>query len=194
MPHLAPSDWRGYGTLGFPAKSWRADGEMLWTVPDGPRVDLVSHGRYTDFMLSFEWWLPAGGNSGVLYRVDESLAQSWQSGPELQLVDDERHPDGADPLTACGALYGLLPPLARTAPLPDTFRTGRVRVQGSAVEHWLDGRRILQYDLTDPALAEAIAASKFREYPRFASGPEGHIVLQHHGTAAGFRRLQVDAD
>src|SRR5687768_12011606 len=106
---LTHDDWRGYLQQDFPDESWVWEGDVLRTIADGPRVDLISRERYGDFALRFEWCVAEGGNSGVLYRVTEDYDEAWQSGPEMQLLDDPRHPDGRNPTTCCGALYGLLP-------------------------------------------------------------------------------------
>jgi len=189
---LKPGDWRGYRREAFPDECWRAEGETLIARPSKAPVDLVSRERFGDFTLAFEWCLPAGGNSGVLYRVTEEPDWSWQSGPEMQLLDDHGHPDGADPRKSCGALYELMAPEPRLSPAPGVFHTARVVVRGSYVEHWLQGIRVLECDLEGRGLRALIEASKFAEFPLFARAAEGHIVLQHHGTAAAFRHLRIE--
>lgn len=188
---LTRADWRGYRHDEFPERSWRWEEDALHAIADGPPVDLVSRRRYGDFRFEFEWRLPEGGNSGVLYRVCEDYEHAWQSGPEMQLLDDPRDPEGTNPTTCCGALYGLLP-CALTEPLPPgLYIPGRLVAQGMQIEHWLAGQEVLRYDLSDPALRRHIAASRFKDYPRFGTVPEGHLVLQHHGSAVAFRNLRV---
>lgn len=189
---LTDADWRGYRRPDFPAASWIFEDDTLRALGTAERVDLTSRRRYRDFAFSFECRLPPGGNSGVLYRVSEDLAESWQSGPEMQLLDDLRHPDGQNPLTACGALYGLLAPRKTNLPPVDIFIRARVVVRGSKIEHWVNDIPVLGYDLADPVLRERIAASKFKSFPRFAREDEGHLVLQHHGTDAWFRDLRIE--
>lgn len=188
----ATASWRAYGAHAFPHVSWRAEGGVFEAVADAPRVDLVSRGRYADFVLDFEWALPAGGNSGVLYRVRESADHAWQSGPEMQLLDDARHPDGREMTTRCGALYGLLPPQPTTPAPPGRFMPARIVVSGWHVEHWLGGVCVLSCDLSDPGLREHIAHSKFADFPAYAREREGHVVLQHHGDAVRFRALRIE--
>lgn len=189
---LQRDDWRGYRQENFPDESWSWQGDVLRAIPDGPPVDLVSRERYGDFVLRFEWCVPVGGNSGVLYRVSEDYEAAWQSGPEMQLLDDPRHPDGTNPTTCCGALYQLLP-CSLTEPLPpDLFTAGRLVVSGTKVEHWLAEQEVLAYDLCDPMLRRHIADSKFKAFPQFGKVPDGHIVLQHHGTGVCFKGLRVE--
>ena len=189
---LTAADWRGYSEAQFPQGSWSLDDHVLRALASGPRVDLVTRERFRDFTLFFEWRLPRGGNSGVLYRVAEQLEHSWQSGPEMQLLDDEHHQDGANALTSCGALYGLIAPWHDQRDIANTYHSSRLLVQGSRVEHWIDDTQVLGYDLESEELKERIAHSKFREWPQFARLPEGHIALQHHGTEAWFRRIRIE--
>jgi hypothetical protein len=189
---LTATDWRGYGRDDFPAESWISEGNALRAIGSAESIDLISRNRYRDFVLAFEWRLPPGGNSGLLYRVDEAAAKAWHSGPEMQLLDDFGHPDGRTPVTRCGALYALLAPRQIAVPLIHRYLRARVVVRGAKVEHWLNDLLVLTYDLSDPALRDQIAASKFRAFPRFAREAQGHLVLQHHGTDAWFRHLHIE--
>lgn len=188
---LTAADWRGYSEAQFPQGSWSLDDDVLRALAAGPRVDLITRERFRDFALYFEWRLPRGGNSGVLYRVSEELEHSWQTGPEMQLLDDEHHQDGANALTSCGALYGLIAPWKDQRDIANAYHGGRVVVQGSRVEHWIDDTQVLGYDLESDEVRERISRSKFREWPQFARLADGHIALQHHGTEAWFRRLRI---
>jgi hypothetical protein len=189
---LTAADWRGYSEAQFPQGSWSLDDHVLRALAAGPPVDLLTRERFRDFTLHFEWRLPRGGSSGVLYRVGEELEHAWQSGPEMQLLDDEHHQDGANALTSCGALYGLIAPWHDQRDIANAYHGGRLVVQGSRVEHWIDDTQVLGYDLESEEVRERIARSKFRECPSFARLPEGHIALQHHGTEAWFRRIKIE--
>jgi hypothetical protein len=189
---LTTADWRGYSEAQFPQGSWSLDDDVLRALAGGLPVDLITRERFRDFALYFEWRLPRGGNSGVLYRVDEQLEHSWQSGPEMQLLDDEHHQDGANALTSCGALYGLIAPWHDQRDIANTYHSARLVVQGSRVEHWIDDTQVLGYDLESEEVKERIARSKFRECPQFSLLADGHLALQHHGTEAWFRRLRVE--
>lgn len=188
---VLPERWRAFRGTDFPSNSWHVHDGVFEAVPGAARIDLVSRERHADFVFEFEFALPAGGNSGVLYRVRESADAAWHSGPEMQLLDDARHPDGREPATRCGALYGLLAPQPVAPVEPGRFTPGRVVVSGWQVEHWLGELCVLACDLSDPALRERIAHSKFAHFPAFAREREGHVVLQHHGDAVRFRRLRL---
>ena len=182
---------RGYGRDGFPDGSWVRDASELRTVP-GRAVDLVTLDTYRDFELDFEWRVAPGGNSGVIYRVVESAEPAWTTGPEYQILDDDLHRDGANPLTSAGALYDLLAPAPgkRLSPVGD-WNAGRVVVRDGIVEHWLNGAVVVRYEWAGEEVRRLIAASKFRDLAGFMSASEGRLVLQHHGEEAAFREVRV---
>lgn len=128
----------------------------------------------------------------MFYRVDEAAELAWHSGPEMQLLDDAVHPDGAEPTTRNGALYGLRATQQETPIEPGSFMEGALVVRDADVEHWLDNRMVLSYRLDDPDLRMQIRASKFADKPLYAQATAGHIVLQHHGEAVRFRRLSIE--
>ena len=186
------ADWRGYRQGQFPDTAWSVDGNVVRAVAAGPRVDLISRERFRDFVLSFDWRLPRGGNSGVVYRVNEETGPAMQTGPCMQLLDDEHHQDGADALTSCGALYGLMAPWHDQRHAANAYHGSRIVVNGSLVEYWIDDRQVIGCDLASEELRERIARSRFRDFPQFARLREGHIVLQHRGTEAWFRRVRIE--
>jgi len=189
---LGAADWRGFGREQFPHGSWSVDGDVLHAVAQGERIDLISRERFGDFTLSFDWRLPRAGSTAVLCRVLEEAGPPANSGPALQLLDDEHHPDGADALTSCGALYGLMAPWHDLRSSANTYHSARILVKGSAIECWIDDTQVIGCDLASEELKARIARSRFRDLPQFARLTEGHIVLQHRGTEAWFRRLRIE--
>jgi len=172
--------FRGSGTEG-----WAVVGGALQRVKGG--ADLVSEAEFTDFELRFEWKIPRGGNSGVLYRVTEEDDATWKTGPEYQILDDAGHPDGRDPKTSAASMYGLFPPLGKRLAPVGKWNTASIVVQGWQVEHWLNGVVVVHAELTP----QAVASSKFAVYPHFAAGEKGRIALQDHGAAVAFRRIRI---
>jgi len=189
---LSAADWRGYGMQEFPQTSWSVDGNVLHALAAGQKTDLITRGRFRDFTLLFDWRLPRGGNSAVLSRVDEAAGPAAHTGPALQLLDDEHHPDGTDALTSCGALYGVMAPWRDHRRTANNYHSARIAVNGSAIEYWIDDHQVLGCDLASEDLKERIARSRFRDCPQFGRVPEGHIVLQHRGTEAWFRRMRIE--
>lgn len=199
MP-LVPSDdpWatlRPYGdpdaTPGAPT-GWSLDGDLLHALPGGG-PDLATRQLLGDFELEFTWRVAPGGNGGVFYRVLEGDAPAWWTGPEYQVLDDARHPDGADLRTSAGSLYGLLGPPRHLARAAGELNEARIVIRDGVVEHWLNGTLAVRYRWRDPALVDLIASSKFAGSTDFMRIARGHIVIQHHGEEAWYGGLRVRA-
>jgi hypothetical protein len=183
--------WRGYKRDAFPARGWVVENGALKTVVGGDRVDLITKESWKDFDLELEWKVAPGGNSGVMYDVAEAAGESYHTGPEMQVLDDAAHKDGLDPKTSAGALYALVAPKGKRLKPAGEWNAARIVKKGSHVEHWLNGAKIVEYELGSPELAALIAGSKFKEWPRFAKEGQGHIVLQHHGEEAFYRNIRI---
>ena len=183
--------WRGFKRDTFPTKGCVVENGTLHPVVGGDKVDLVTKDVYKDFDLELEWKVGPSGNSGVMYDVAETEPESYYTGPEMQVLDDAGHKDGKNPKTSAGALYALIGPSARVVKPVGEWNKARIVKKGNHVEHWLNGTKIVEYDLGSPALAALIADSKFKEWPRFAKEGQGHIVLQHHGDPAWFRNVRI---
>ena len=162
------------------------------SLAQAERVDLITREPFGDFTLLFDWRLPRAGSTAVLYRVQEEAGLAAYTGPAMQLLDDEHHPDGADSLSSCGALYGLMAPWHDSRSSANTYHSTRIVLKGSAVEYWIDEVQVIGCDLASEELRARIARSRFRDYPQFARLAAGHIVLQHRGTEAWFRRLRIE--
>ena len=183
--------WRGYKRDAFPSKGWVVENGTLKTVVGGDKVDIITKDIYKDFDLELEWRVSPIGNSGVFYDVSETGVEGWHTGPEMQVLDDARHKDGQDPKTSAGALYALIAPSAKVVKPAGEWNQARLLKKGNHVEHWLNGTKIVEYELGSPALAALIADSKFKDLPRFAKEGQGHIALQHHGEETWFRNVRI---
>jgi hypothetical protein len=189
---IFPTAWRGFKQPVFPEGSWRflKDG-TLQSLAEGEPVDLMTIDEYESFELELEWRVSLGGNTGVLYRVSESAARAWQSGPEMQLVDDGGHPDGEVPETSAGALYGLIAPQLKILRPAGTFNSARIVALPDRVEHWLNNGKVVEYDPESESFSELVSKSKFKGFPDFGRVRPGHIVLQHHGNTVWFRNIRI---
>jgi hypothetical protein len=153
--------------------------------------DIVTVDTFGDFDLRFEWRVAPGGNSGVKYLVTEE-----REGPiahEYQVLDDERHPDAkVGPQRQTAAFYDVLPPAADKPKRPaGEWNQSRILVKGNHVEHWLNGRKVLEYELGSPEVKAAIARSKFKDVPGFDAKIEGRLLLQDHGDEVAYRNIKV---
>jgi len=186
--------WRGYRRNSFPSKCWAIEDGALKTIPGCPqadRTDLVTKDKYQNFELELEWKVAPGGNSGIIYLVSEDFEETWNTGPEMQVLDDAKHHDGKDPKTSAGALYALIAPTNKVLHPAGRWNKARLVVHNGHVEHWLNGRKLLDYELGSDQLKNLIAQAKFKEFPRFAQNREGHIALQHHGEEAWYRKIRI---
>jgi hypothetical protein len=182
---------RGYKMSGFPTNNWVIDGDALKTVP-GKAVDLITLQKYKDFELVLEWKVNPGGNSGVIYRVAETDGPTYSTGPEMQVLDDQRHPDGKNPKTSAGALYALIAPSSDKKVNPaGEWNQAKLVIRNNHVEHWLNGIKIVEYEWASPEVKELIKKSKFKDMPGFMTQSEGYVALQHHGEEAWYRNIRI---
>jgi len=157
----------------------------------GRAGDLITRDMFGDFDLELEWQVTKGGNSGIMYRVTENTEATYQSGPEMQVLDDEGHADGRSRLTAAGSVYGLYAAPAGVVKPAGEWNAVRVVARGRHVEHWLNGVKVVEYELGSPDWEARVAASKFKDWPEFGRAPSGHIALQDHGDRVAYRDIRI---
>jgi hypothetical protein len=181
--------WRGY-RADSPPPGWHLDGDVL--KKDRPVADIMTRDEYSDFELSIEWAISAGGNSGILYRGTEEYDHIYWSAPEYQLLDDERAPDGKNVLTQAATDYALY---ARTGgklnPVGEWNQT-RIICRGAHVEHWLNGVKVVEYEFWSDDWKAKVAKSKFKDWPNYGLSRKGHISLQgDHPGSLMFRNIRI---
>ena len=172
--------WRGYKSDRVPS-GWSVRNGTL--VKTGTPDDIITRDQFGDFELTFDWRLARGGNAGVFYRGTEEYDRIYWSAPEYQLLDEATHRDGSR-LTAAAAAYALYPSPAGVARPGGEWNSARIVVRGARVEHWLNGRKVVEYELGSPDWESRVKASKFNEYPGYGRARRGHIGIQgdHEGT------------
>ena len=181
--------WRGYGKTAMPDSGWSVvDGAITRTGRGG---DIVTNDSYRNFELALEWKVPPGGNSGVFYRALESADPIYYSAPEMQVLDDAAHADGKNPLTSAGAAYGLYAPPRGVVKPAGEWNAARLVVRGDSVEHWLNGQKVVSYQLGSADWKAKVKASKFDAWKAYGTGKEGRIGLQDHGDRVQFRSVKL---
>jgi hypothetical protein len=181
--------WRGYKTDKVP-DGWRIDNGVL--TKDKPVADIVTRDQFGDFELELEWKIGEAGNAGIFYRGTEEYEHIYWSAPEYQLLDDIKGADNKSRLTSAGAAYAILAsPAGHLKPVGEWNRA-RIVAKGPHVEHWLNGVKLLEYELGSPDWEAKVKASKFRDWPNYGRAKRGHIALQgdHEGTLA-FRNIRI---
>ncbi len=154
--------------------------------------DLVTAEPYTDFEFVFEWKMPVSSDSGILYLARGGTGQK-PTGMEFQIVDDVRNPDSlkGGPIRRTGAVDGLLPPSEDKRIIDNNWNQGRILVQGNQVEHWINGGKVLAYELGSPALMQAVKASGKKVMPGFGFKLRSPLVILDQGEEIAFRNLKI---
>jgi len=180
--------WRGFRRPAVPA-GWEVVDSALTRVGDGG--DLLTEEQFEDFELTLEWRIGEGGNSGIMFRVTEDAENTYETGPEMQVLDDARHRDGGSRLTSAGSNYGLhAAPEGVVRPVGQ-WNAVRLVVNGAHVEHWLNGVKVVEYELWTPAWDSLVQASKFAQWPGYGRARRGHIALQDHGDWVAYRNISI---
>jgi len=182
--------WRGYKQSAFPTEGWTVEEGALKAVKGG-HGDIVTKEKYRDFELELEWRVSPGANSGIFYHATEEFDAIYQSAPEMQILDNDTHPDGKEPKTSAGSLYALIAPSAGALKPVGDWNRVRIVAKGSHVEHWLNGKKVVDFELGSDALNSLIKSSKFASWPGFAKSAEGYIGLQNHGDDVWFRNVRI---
>ena len=193
--------WRGARLNTFPEKGWTIkDGILTVEKGNGGEStnggDIVTTKKYRNFMLSVDFQITQGANSGIKYFVDPDMNKGAGSaiGCEFQILDDLRHPDaklGVKGNRKLGSLYDLIPAPEQKPFDINRFNTAIVIVRGKHVEHWLNGVKLLEYDRDSQQWNALVAYSKYRDWPNFGNAAEGHILLQDHGDEVRFKNIKI---
>lgn len=183
--------WRGFKQDAMPTSGWEVVGGCLVRAAEGGG-DIITTKQYDDFELTLEWRVPTGqpGNSGIFFNVTEEGETVYETGPEMQILNNAVHPDGHDTRLSAGSNYALHEPTEVTVMPAGMFNTARILVEGNHVEHWLNGVKIVEYELKSPEWEELVAGSKFADWP-YGEADSGHVALQDHGDLVWFRNLKI---
>ncbi len=202
--------WRGLGYDSVPTAHWKIENGAIRKLADGqvPRLpdgqpaaggDLMTRDTYRDFELSWEWKISRAGNSGVKYDVSEEISMANAPnhaalGFEYQMLDDSLHEDNKVPSHRTGALYDLIPPNANKGMAMKSvgnWNRSTIVFRGNHGEHWLNGQKVVDFDLGTPLMDSLMAKSKYRDIKGFAEKRAGHIVLQDHVDEVFFRNIKL---
>jgi hypothetical protein len=179
--------WRGFRQKTLPG-GWQAVNGTLTRV--GQAGDIVTIDEFGDFELMLEWNLPPNGNSGIHYRVIEDDDVMWHQAPEYQIIDNA-YKEPLKPGQYTGANYDLHPPSRDVTKPIGSWNMTRLVVRGAHVEHWLNGVKVVEYELWTPDWERRVSQSKFKDYPSYGRARRGHIGLQDHGDRVAFRNIKI---
>lgn len=200
--------WTGLGRDQIPEGHWVVEDGTIRKIksgdvpaaPDGQPLeggDIMTKETFRDFEFAFEWKISKAGNSGVKYNVSEDLSTQHEPvyaalGFEYQILDDDRHPDRKEANHRAGALYDMISTNSQKQLKPvGEWNKARIVLNGTHGEHWLNGKKVLEYDMDTAQFDSLLAASKYADVEGFADRRSGHIVLQDHTDDAWFRNLKI---
>jgi hypothetical protein len=181
--------WQPIGKAELPTKGWIVQDGSIFHAKGGGGGDIVTVEQFGSFELTWEWKIGAAGNSGVKYCLPNAAKNT---GFEYQLLDDQKHPDGKRANHQTAALYDLIEPGPERKVKPvGEWNQSRLLASGAHVEHWLNGVKILEFDMGSDDMKARIAKSKYRNVPNFGEVTKSPILLQDHSDEVAFRNLKV---
>jgi hypothetical protein len=192
----------GTSTKGWKVFNGKSDG-TAWKVADGAlfldastkegRGDLITAGEYENYEFSYDWKIAADGNSGLLFNVveDPKYSAVYVTGPEMQVLDNNGHPDAKIDKHRAGDLYDLIACSEETVKPAGEWNEARIISNKGKYEFWLNGKKVVTFTMHDAAWDEMVAASKFKSMPDFGKAKKGHFALQDHGDQVWFRNIKI---
>ena len=155
--------------------------------------DIMTDAEFQDYELSLEWKISACGNSGIIFNVveDDKFKNTYNSGPEMQVLDNTCHPDAKIAKHRAGDLYDLIAVSKETVKPAGEWNQVRIVSKNSKMEFWLNGTKVVDFTMHTPEWKNMVANSKFKTMPGFGEAKKGHIALQDHGDAVWFRNIKI---
>jgi hypothetical protein len=179
------SGWRNYKKEDVSPKWTIADGAL--TMSERGAGDIITKDQFSAFELSLEFNISPGGNSGVMYHVQETENTPWQTGPEIQIQDNTA---GHDPQKA-GWLYQFYKADVDATKPAGQWNHLRIVITPDKCEHFMNGVKYFEYVKGSDDWNAKLAASKFSKYPNFGKAASGHIALQDHGNLVAYRNIKI---
>lgn len=191
--------WHKYGG-GQAGSAWKVADSILyldttvkadWQVANGG--DILTDEEFENFNLKLEWKIAKNGNSGIIFYVHEDPAKyehTWQTGPEMQVVDNEGHPDGRIEKHKAGDLYDLISARGTAKPAGE-WNMVEIKSLNGQLDLFLNGKQVVSTVMWDDNWKKLVAGSKFKDMPDFGTYKKGRIALQDHGNEVSFRNIRI---
>jgi hypothetical protein len=185
--------WKGYNKK---LNGWTVEDGTIMCLGIGPNHgggDIMTVNQYENFELSVEWKISPGGNSGIIYLIHEDTVyhQTYDTGPEYQILDDLGWPEELKEVNQVGANYDMHPAVGKKVKPALEWNTSRIIKDGDRVEHWLNGKKVVEYTLWDEAWKESVQNCKWKDSPGYGQYKKGHISFQDHDHKAWFRNVKI---
>jgi hypothetical protein len=192
---------------GHSLKGWRIfknKDNNSWEVVDGTlhckpfsdsgtnfRSDLITEEQYENFEFSFDFKIAPQSNSGVMFRVSEDYDLAYATGPEYQIIDDDGYPGQLAEENKTAGNYAMHVPENKTLNPMGEWNEGKIVARGNHIEHWLNGNKVIEYELYTDDWKARRDASKWKDFPGYATVKKGHIALQDHGNEVWFKNITI---
>ena len=187
-------NWRGYKMETSPTK-WEVEDGAIFFNPNnyGTGGDIISREKYSEFEFSLEWKVAAASNSGIFYHAVESddYKFPYETAPEMQVLDNDRHGDGKIEQHRAGDLYDLVKSRVENVKPVGEWNKVLIKVKGNNLEHWQNGEMVIKTTMWDDNWASLIKDSKFATWPGFGKSKIGHFALQDHGDPVWYKNIKV---
>ncbi len=198
--------WRGIGIKTIPHGHWKIEDNCIKkiksgdvpTLADGQPAkggDLMADSTFDNFELKFDWKISEAGNSGVKYNVIEEYSVKNGStsalGYEYQVLDDEKHNDNANPTHRTASLYDMIEAKGGSAKPVGEFNTSRIVFNKNHGEHWLNGVKVVEYDIHSPEFQALFEKSKYAKHEDFTKHKIARIILQDHGNDCWYKNIKI---
>ena len=183
------------------SEHWKVeDGAMVFYPPKEGKSkeshNLISDNEYTDFVLSIEWRISEAGNSGIFWGVKEleELGKPYETGPEIQVLDNDKHPDGKNGTShQAGALYDMVSPTEDVTKPIGEWNLCEVTINHKTNNGivMLNGVEVVNFPVNNPEWGEMVSKSKFADWEHFAKYTTGKIGVQDHSDVVAFRNIKI---
>lgn len=191
--------WKAYNKDSI-SSQWKVeDGAIAFAASAGDREsseNLITEKEFENFEMSFEWKISEGGNSGVMWAVqeDDQYAEPYLTGPEIQVLDNQKHPDAKNGLNrTAGALYDMVPPSEDATKPAGEWNKETIYINHEENKGWveLNGTRVTEFPVNGEQWEEMVKNSKFSEWEGFGAHRSGHIALQDHDDKVWYRNIKI---
>jgi len=186
--------WHLYNKKGDSNKgSWSVeDGALTMTPKSGDRGDIVTDKAYQNYEMELEWKISDCGNSGIIYNVQEGdYEATYRTGPEMQVLDNKCHPDAKIITHRAGDLYDMIKCNEETVKPANEWNIAKIVITDTKGEHWLNGKKVVEFAMHDDSWTAMIGESKFKDWPAFGKFKGGHIALQDHSDKVWYRNIRI---
>ncbi len=189
--------WRGYNKQAFPEKGWNIDQGSLHCMPKGGGGDIILVEKLTNFELSLDWKIGEGGNSGIfIFGREVEGKPIYFSAPEIQVLDNERHPDaknGKNGNRKAGSLYDMIPATPQNAKPAGEWNNIRIVAKDAHIVVFQNNVKVVEFTMGTEEWKKMCEDSKFKNWPDFVNntGKEGYFGLQDHGDDVWYKNIKL---